>query len=218
MNKIHILITAIGLTVGVSHADLLIGFDFNGYAGSELTGTSVVAHVDMQSPAFIERGSGVGVNGNAGRFNGNGWTETSLNDAITDNDYFTWSMDAAPTYQFSVTNIVFNFERSSTGGQDWALRSSADSFTANLTTFTGLDNGSTETVDLSAAGLDDLTTIEFRFYGYNGSSSVGSAGFEGSGNDLVINGTTSLIPEPGTMAMLGAGLAFILAARRRMSR
>jgi hypothetical protein len=58
MLKRPIMITAIGLLVGTAQADLLVAWDFNGYSGDEVTGTSVVTHVDIESPAFIERGSG----------------------------------------------------------------------------------------------------------------------------------------------------------------
>lgn len=215
MKKLLGLGIAIGLMAGTAGADLLVGWDFNGYAGSEVQGTSTVAHANMESPAYITRGGGVGVTGNANRFNGNHWTETSLANAITANDYFSFTVNADPGYKFSVTNFTFNFERSSTGGQDWTLRSSADSFAADLATFTGLANGTSHAADLA---LTDLTGVEFRFYGYNGTGTAGSAGLEGSGNDLVLNGTVSVIPEPGTLALLGAGIVLLFNFRRRFAR
>jgi len=215
MKRILVALAVIALA-NVAVADLLVAYDFTGYSGDELRGTSTTVNVNMQDPAYIERGAGVNASGNASRFNANNWTETSLNDAVTANDYFTWTLNADSGYTFSVTNLAFTFQRSSTGGQDWALRSSLDGFTANLQTWTALGNSS-QTVDLQGSNLVNQTSIEFRFYGYNGSSTAGTAGFEGSGDDLVINGSVQAIPEPGTMAMFGAGILALFLVRRRFS-
>lgn len=212
--RVPVILAVLFSFVMVSQADLLVAYDFSGYAGDEARGTSTTVNVNMQDPAYIFRGLGVNANGNANRFNGNNWTETSLANAIIANDYFSCAISADVGYFFDVTNIVFNFQRSTTGGQDWALRSSADAFATDLDSWIALGN-STQTSDLSGAGLTGLAAIEFRMYGYNGTGGSGSAGYEGVGDDLIINGTTAVIPEPTTVAMLGAGLAALACFRRR---
>jgi len=196
----------------VGRADLLVGFEFYDYAGDEARGTSTVENANIQV-AYIERGSGINASANAHRFNANNWTETAHDDAITANDYFTWTVNAKAGATFSVTNIVFNLQHSATGGTNWFLRSSVDSFSSDLATWTGLANG-TYVADLSSAGIDNKTTVEFRMYGWGGTGSSGTAGFEGSGDDLVVNGV-SAIPEPGTLALFGSALAGLLILRRR---
>jgi len=205
-------VVAILTIAAAAHADMLVAWDFNGYVGSEAVGTSTTVNANMEDPAYITRGAGAVPALNGGRFNANNWTETSLANAITAEDYFTWTINADPGYVFAVTNVAFNFQRSSTGGQDWALRSSADGFATDIQTWSALGNGSynTDTV------LGSASSLEFRFYGYNGSSTAGTAGFEGTGDDLTVYGTLAAIPEPTTLALLAAGLALLLNRRRKM--
>jgi hypothetical protein len=215
MKKIALITAVIFGTAAGAQADLLVGWEFSGYRGDELQGTSTVVAANIVDPAFVSRGDGVGISNNAGRFNGNNWTEEDLPAAIAANDYFTWTIEAEAGFQFSVTNVSFNFQRSGTGGTDWALRSSLDSFSTNLASFTALGNSS-QSVDLTAAGIEDETSVEFRFYGWGGSGAAGSAGFEGAGDDLTVSGSVSVIPEPGTIALIGSGFALLFGLRRRL--
>lgn len=201
------------LFAGLAQAEVLIGFDFADYGGGEESGTSTVFQADMISPAYITRGSGISAANNAGRFNANNWAEPDVATAIANDDYFEWTVAAQAGYQFTVTNIGFNFQRSSTGPADFSLRSSADGYAADLDTFVGLANGSTEEADIT--DLADRSSVTFRFYGYGNTSTAGSAGFEGSGLDLRIEGVIAAIPEPATLGLVAIGLACAMGVRRR---
>jgi trimeric autotransporter adhesin len=217
MKKTIAMIMSVGLMAGVANADVLAAWDFDGGTGAEVSvAAGTVISPGIETPVLILRGDGVNASNNAGRFNANNWTETSLAEAIAANDYFTWSLTASENYTLSISSIDFNFQRSNTGGADWALRSSVDSFGSDLASFTGLANGTSESIDLSAAGLDGLSSIEFRFYGYNRTGTAGTAGFEGTGDDLVVNGTVTVVPEPASIALIGAGLALVSGFRRRL--
>ena len=173
----------------------LVSWDFSGNAGDEVTVNGVPnPGIPEVTGGVISRGPGINANNNANRFNANSFGQPDEAAAIANGDYFEFNVSV--TDVFCITNIVFNFQRSNTGPENWTLRSSLDGFSTNLMTFVGLANGSTETVSLPAASFSNLPagTVTFRFYGYGNTSTSGSAGFEGSGDDLIINGGLKPLP------------------------
>jgi hypothetical protein len=204
-------------------ADLLVAFDFNGYAGSELQGTSTVVSVGIDGPVLILRGSGLTAVGNADRFNAQGWDgATSSDNALAANNYFEWTITPSAGYSMSVTQISFQVQRSNTGASNLVLRTSVDSYAANLNTlnnFAGNNNTVGSTFNSSGVtALQDTTgAITFRVIAWPGAS-TGSLGFEGGGNDIQIFGTTTLVPEPTTVLLMASGLLALSASRRKKIR
>ena len=173
----------------------LVAFDFSAYAGSETRGTSTVAAANMQAPAYIVRGTGLTATANGGRFNAQGWANhANAAAALAAGDYFEWTIQPAPGYTMSITSIAMRIERSATGASNLALRASHDSYAADLVS----SNGMTATTGIAisgnlagVAGLQNASgAITFRMAGWLGGSS-GSLGFEGAGDDLLIQGTLS---------------------------
>jgi len=223
MKKVLSIVFASSLIGSLASADLLVGFDFAGYAGSELQGTSTVVAVGIDSPALILRGSGIAGSANGDRFNANGWdSTTSANDALAANNYFEWTVTAAAGYSMSITQISFQVQRSGTGASNLVLRTNVDSYSANLNTLNNFANGSTTTpssFDSSGiSALQDVSgSVTFRVIAWTGVSG-GSTGFEGTGNDIQIFGTTTLVPEPGTLVLMATGLIALTASRRKIRR
>jgi hypothetical protein len=176
-----------------------MSWDFAGNSGSETTVTALyfAPNVSSTGPSgIISRGSGLNPAGNTNRFNANNWSQAGLVDAVANNDYMEWTITPAPGYQISVSSLVYNWQRSGTGPPNITIRSNQDSYSTNLDTKTGLittpNNGLTSTIttinNVAAA-------VTFRIYGYGATSSTGSGGFEGTGSDLVIYGTVSLLQD-----------------------
>jgi len=102
-----------------------------------------------------------------------------------------------------------------------ALLSSVGGFdTSNVlgTISVGSDGTTSTTVSLSGASWEDLTTsVEFRvyFYGFEeGYKSMGIGRY--TGNDLVVNGSSALVPEPATVVLLAiGGIGAVLSRRRK---
>lgn len=204
-------------------ADLLVGFDFGTYLGSESQGTSTVVSVGIDGPVLILRGSGLTASANGGRFNAQGWDGAADADAaLAANNYFEWTITPSAGYSMSVTQISFQVQRSNTGASNLVLRTSVDNYVANLNTlnnFAGNNATVGSTFDSSGVtALQDTTgAITFRVIAWPGAS-TGSLGFEGTGNDIQIFGTATLVPEPTTVLLMASGLLALSASRRKKIR
>ena len=223
MKKVPSIVFAMSLIGSIASADLLVGFDFGAYAGTELQGTSTVAAVGIDSPSLILRGSGITAAANGGRFNAQGWDgTTTAADALAANNYFEWTVTAAAGYSMSITQIAFQVQRSNTGASNLVLRTSVDSYAADLNTLSNFaNNNATVASSFNSSGivaLQDVSgSVTFRVIAWTGIS-TGSTGFEGTGNDIQIFGTTTLVPEPGTLALMATGLIALTASRRKIRR
>ena len=186
-----------GLEAGVGTN--LVAFDFAGYAGGETQGTSTTAAAGTQT--FIVRGAGLTASGNGDRFNSTGWTV--LGDAATafaNGDYCEWTLPPVPGYVMSITNVVVLLQRSGTGPSNVTLRASHDGYASDLVVNSGM-SAVNSTITISSnlawvAGLQNAAgAITFRMAGWWASLSTGAMGFEGTGNDILIQGTLArLIP------------------------
>lgn len=180
----------------------ILTFDFNGLIGNEVSATSNSNDVNLTT-STITRGSGLTSTGtNADRFNAKSFTTTnSVSDAISNNDYFEFSITPNSGFVFSITSIDFNFERSSTGPKAFTIRSSVDSYTSDLASVTISDVTTVQTGTFTFSIVDKNSAVTFRIYAYDAESTAGSGGFEGTGNDLSVNGSTAVgCTEPTTQA------------------
>ncbi len=191
----------------------LVAFDFAGYAGDETEGISTFAAVGMQAPAFIVRGTGLTAAANAGRFNAGGWSTNHADAAaaLAAGDYFEWTVQPGASHvAMSITNISLIIQRSSGGASNLALRASHDGYAVDLAGTNGI---ATNTASLSLSGdlsgvpgLQNVSgPVTFRLAGWGGQSS-GSLGFEGTGDDILIQGsisTPAYIPGYSNLSVAG---------------
>ena len=152
----------------------IITFNFNGSDGNELS-FGVDGQPANGSASDMSRGNGVNASLASGAFSASSWSR----DGLDVDDYFTFSLTPDPGFELSISGLQLDERRSATGIHDWSLRSSLDTFATDIgTVFSLPDNTSyrrDQSIDLSGGLFDDLThTIEFRFYGYNAESSLGT--------------------------------------------
>ncbi|PTX60036.1 putative secreted protein (Por secretion system target) [Kordia periserrulae] len=168
----------------------ILTFDFNGLAGNETSAVSNSNDANLTT-STITRGSGLTASNNANRFNAQSWATTSIANAVSGNDYMEFTITPNSGFEFNVTTMVFNVQRSGTGLRGIALRSSIDAYAANIDTEMAIaDNTSVQTITFTVNQTGNTAAVTYRIYGW-AEATGGSGGFEGTGNDIIVNGTVS---------------------------
>ncbi len=172
----------------------IITFDFNGNLGNETSVTSNY-NVPNLTSSSISRGAGLNAFNNVNRFNSRSWASTSIANAITGNDYVQFTITPISGYQFNMSTIIFNIQRSDVGLRGIALRSSIDGYTNNIDGEKNIaDNTNiTEVVTFTVNQSNITTSVIYRVYGW-AEFGTGAGGFEGVGNDIIVNGSVYAIP------------------------
>lgn len=181
----------------------LLQWNTFGNTGTELTEPSVFNNANITT-SDLTFGAGIVPAGNGLRFGGTNWFDTgntvagsTIAEAIAGNNYLQFIVTPNFNYAFTPTSFVFSWGRSGTGPVNVALRSSVDGFASNLGVVTGLtslSNGNTITI----TGLTNISTATtFRLYGYGGTGTGGTGGFDMANGTLSpgivnvqLNGTT----------------------------
>ncbi|MGJ8653766.1 MAG: PEP-CTERM sorting domain-containing protein [Opitutaceae bacterium] len=171
-----------------------------------------------------------------------------VEDGITDNmaaawssgQYWEFTVNADGLNTFSLETLTFDISRAIRGTNDYAIRTSVDSFASNLvyqnqstsetvaaqtvsfdlpTDFSGLSGTSVDTIadplgTYTAGQFDGLSTITFRIAIDDRESNNGGASATRLDN-IVLNGT--VVPEPSTYALLAGcfALTSVMLRRRR---
>lgn len=171
----------------------ILTFEFSALAGNEATASSSSNDANLNASS-IARGSGLTASLNGGRFNATNWALTSIDNAVLGDKYMEFTITPKAGYQFSISAIVIQMQRSGTGPRAIALRSSIDNYTANLDQVYDItDNTNTQGFTFTFAQANSSTAVTYRVYMWaeatGGSGGIGDA----SGDDLVIYGTTSAL-------------------------
>jgi hypothetical protein len=142
-----------------------------------------------------------------------GFDATSQAGAIAANNFVQWGLDF--NQAFDLTDFIVRFARSSTpapfgGPVNLIIQMSVNggAFSTVLTDTTVATAGeNSPVVDLSA--FDNVTSVDFRYYGWNGVVNSGSFQFQnGTGINtpaasFKLQGTLSVVPEPAVAGLLG---------------
>lgn len=95
-----------------------------------------------------------------------GGQSSSTTNAAASGQYFEFTL-AKSSGTFAVSSLSFYVFKGAAGVRGWVVRSSADSFAANIG---GADSSQTPTViklSLTGAAYTNLTSITFRMYGFS---------------------------------------------------
>ncbi|WP_308991565.1 hypothetical protein QLS71_005990 [Mariniflexile litorale] len=186
----------------------ILTFDFAGLAGNEFSANSNSNNIYLE-PSSITRGAGLNRVAKMDRFNATGWASTSIANAVTGNDYMEFTISPISGYQFGITTMIFNIQRSASGLSAIALRSSIDGYAANIDGVKAIiDNERvTEVITFTVNQAISATAVTYRVYGY-AEAGTGTGGFEGTGNDIIVNGSVSALPPCGVTATTWDGTSW----------
>jgi len=199
MKKLFIGISAMVLffaIVDTGWSAEILTFEFSALAGNEETAASNSNDANLGS-STISRGSGLTATNNADRFNAESWALTSISNAVSGNDYMEFTITPNSGYQFSVSSIYLQLQRSGTGPSGIAIRSSVDNYGSNLDQeYSITDNENTQNFTFTFTQSNSSSAVTYRIYMW--AEAVGGSGGigDGSGNDIIVNGTTSASDSP----------------------
>ncbi|MBE0661483.1 MAG: T9SS type A sorting domain-containing protein [Bacteroidales bacterium] len=184
---------AAGVMLAMNGWGQILTFEFSALAGGEATATSNSNDANLNS-STISRGAGLTAAANGGRFNATNWALTSIANAVSGNDYMEFTMTPNSGYQFSVSSIYVQWQRSATGNTAISLRSSVDSYATDLDAVKSVvDNTNTQNFTWTFTQENSSSPVTYRLYSY-AEALTGSGGpGDGTGNDIVVYGTTSPI-------------------------
>ena len=181
----------------------ILTFDFAALAGNEGTAGSNSNDANL-SASTISRGAGLTAATNGGRFNAINWAATSIANAVTANSYMEFTITPSAGYEFSVSSVVIQLQRSATGPSAIVLRNSLDSYAANLDAqYAIVDNTTTQTFTFTFSQASSSSAVTYRIYMYAEMAGGSGGPGDGTGNDIIVNGivnSTTLCSDPGTQA------------------
>lgn len=189
MKKLLFLVTFLSVILGYGQIQT---FEFSALGGAEASATSNFNDPNL-GVSTITRGAGLTASANGGRFNATNWALTSIANAVTGDDYMEFTISPNSGYQFNVNSIVVNWQRSGTGNTGISLRSSVDGYASDLGGEQAIvDNTNVQVITFTFSQANSAANVTYRIYGW-GEALGGSGGPEGTGNDIIVNGSVTLV-------------------------
>lgn len=113
-------------------------------------------------------GRGAGITGTTAndRYNANSWNTVALDPTA----YFYFTLTANVGETLNLYSFIYTGQKSTTGPSSFAFRSSLDNFVADI----GAPTATGTTINLDFPEYKNLSTITFRFYGWNTTNSGGT--------------------------------------------
>jgi len=193
MNKwlIGLVCVAMGAVLTMQAPAQILTFEFSALAGNEETAGSNL-NDDNLTASTISRGAGLTASANAQRFNATQWALESIANAISGDKYMEFTITPQSGYQFTVSSIYVQWQRSATGNTEVSLRSSVDNYASDLDSNWQLEDvTTTQNKTWTFAQANSTTPVTYRLYSY-AEAGTGSGGpGDGAGDDIVVYGTVT---------------------------
>lgn len=142
-------------------------------------------------------------------------SQTTPEEAISKNSYVAFTITPQEDLAMSLSLLEFKLTMSSNNAADqFFVRSSLDNYAADLIAGTLSTSYQKFSINLAEMGFMKLDQgVTFRIYLYGGSS--GSSSARNYLDKVLLQGTVSAVPEPGSVTLLAAGLGGLQYFRRR---
>ena len=183
------------------------------FSVSALTlGNSLGTIADAVNPTSPSSGytgaSGTGNIGNAYRIG-------ALDTGASGSGFIEFTLTPSAGFTLSLTDLDFGARSTGTGPLAYSLRSSADSYVANITTGTIVANSNWSLRNNTFTAFNSTVpggAVTFRLFGHGGAGNPSASTANGRFDDISL--TVTAVPEPST-ALLGALGMLALLRRRR---
>lgn len=161
---------------------------------------------------------------NANQLAGDSSTSSSLDEALTHNNYVSFTVEPKSGYTLDLDggNLDFTYGgNDSNMGTDYAIFTSATGFNSGDALFTAAPAVTStpvaETATISGTALAGLTgPVEIRFYMFDSKFNNSSESRWREFGDLKLNGSLSVVPEPSsTVAFIGLASCLLVSMKRR---
>jgi hypothetical protein len=200
--------TPVGQTLTVT-VPTVLAWELNAATGSETSVNSTTTATGVNTSA-LTRGTGLTATALANSFNSANFTVSgSSTDAIANNKYVQFTVNATSGKTVSLSTLDANFRRSSaTAPNTFQWQYSLDGFATagvnigTVISYTGTGTSGDAQTQINLSGISVLqnvgssTTVTIRLYGY-GAGNIGSTFAIGrlTGDDLVIRGLVATAPS-----------------------
>ncbi len=208
-----------------AQADILAHYTFSNTLVSIDTDDNTEASI-FDNGAFTNGEGSVSLGFNSNRRRTNVSTGTNNNGfvysksaAIANGYVFFFTVTPEDDIEMDIDSIAIEFTRAGTGFESWAVDISADG--TNYTQLAAVSNSfdtdliATGNGDVSGTltGFNDLTEAFHVRIALWRTNSGGSSGDRNFIDNVIVNGTTVLVPEPASLALLGLGGLCLLGGR-----
>lgn len=170
----------------------------NAYPTVNLTGHITGSVLDRQNYAgpstFLDNSTvSTGYTGASGDYNAQIRAEqTSSVTGTTTYIFFTLTPD--PGYNIAITGIKFGSRSTTSGPQNYSVRSSQDNYTTDIATGTLLNNSNWVLREHTGLSINSNAPITFRIYGYGGSGTMPPVGTPNWKIDDIFFAAASVLP------------------------
>lgn len=217
MKNVIFTLVAAGLLVTGMQAQTIFTYDFPGSPqGSGLVASQTASSPVGATMADFTR-TNVTANNADDTFNSSAWNTTATIDFA---EYVQFSITINTGYSASLTSLDFFEDGSNTVADEFRVAVSTDGFSTTLESFdyTVSTSGTTKNWDFSNINLAAGQTATFRWYVFGDTQADGSGTPGGTGtfrlDDVALNGSVALIPEPSSALLLVLGGVSLALLRR----
>ncbi len=132
-------------------------------------------------------------------------------------NYLEWTVTPGTGYEMDLVSFTLDVNTLNSRFFFYYLSSDIEGYDVVIDAVGGVQASSgSPVVSLAGAQFQNLTSaVTFRLWTWGGALVSGSSGSAWALDDLTINGTTTLVPEPASLALLAASIA-CMALRRRV--
>jgi hypothetical protein len=215
----HLFTACLVVTAFSSSADAAfsVTYSFAGAPGDQISTSGIATGTALNPPGLFSRGPGLTQNTGANSMNSRGWTTGGFD---FNADFYSFLVTFDRTTPFTLGALTFNDQRSGTGPTQAVIRTSLDSYTSNVFSWSPSETNTLRSFTFTDPFYANLNPagIDVRIYAF---SAGGATGTYRISNSLTLSSLdpspVAATPAPPTVLAALAVLPVLVLARRRVA-